>query len=82
MVFSNSLFSQPGDSGSWPQGMAQPVTKSDDLTPHVDGGPKSTHGTMSGNVSTTPVYDAAIIVGIALALLWIAGAFTFRNHNL
>lgn len=82
MPFNNSLFAQVGSNASWPQGQAQPTHKVDDLSPHVDGGQQSTRGTMSGNVSTTPVYDAAIIVAIALTILWIAGGFSLRNHNL
>lgn len=82
MGFSNPLFASAGDSSGFPQGMAQPTQKVEDLSPHVDGGQRSTRGTMSGNASTMPVYDAAIVVGLSVVLLWIMGAFSFRNHNL
>lgn len=73
-----------GNAGSWSHGMTRPVRPVTDLTPHVDGGPASARGS---NAVANPddrgtLHDAAALVIAALVLLWIAGAFTFRNHNL
>lgn len=82
MPFANSMFAGVGDQSSWPQGMAQPTREVTDLTPHVDGGPHSTRGTMaSGGNNVAVLYDAAVIIGVALTLLWVLGGLSLRQHN-
>lgn len=63
------------------QAPVRPVT---DLSPHVDGGPNSARlSTVSAaNDDRGTLHDAAAIVAVAFVLLWVAGAFSFRNHNL
>lgn len=88
MTFANhmasSMYAQPGDSSGWRHGMSQPVAKVTDLSAHVDGGPKSTGGTnlVADPDDRSTLYDAALIVMVAVVMLWVFGAFSFRSHNL
>lgn len=59
-----------------------PVRPVTDLSPHVDGGPSGSAVTSVDYDDRTNLHDAAAIVAIAVILLWVAGAFSLRNHNL
>lgn len=70
-----------GNRASWFGGVTpvQPVT---DLSAHVDGGQNSTRLTNASTADTSSLYDAVGIVALALILLWVMGALSFRSHNL
>lgn len=70
-----------GNRSSWLGGQThvQPVT---DLTAHVDGGQNSSRMTNMAAADGSSLYDAVGIVAIALILLWVLGALSFRSHNL
>lgn len=89
MAYANHLaagmgMSSTGDASGWRHGMSQPVAKVTDLSAHVDGGPASNRGTntVADDDDKMTLYDAAIIVGLSVILLWVFGAFSFRAHNL
>lgn len=70
-----------GNRASWFGGATavHPVT---DLTAHVDGGQDSSRLTNAVNADSSSLYDAVAVVALALILLWVMGALSFRNHNL
>jgi len=72
-----------GNRAGWIGGQT-PVTPVTDLTAHVDGGQNSSRRTNAAQSvgGNGQLYDAVGIVAIALILLWVMGALSFRNHNL